>query len=138
MRETDSRTVVCDNCGKTTPATQQDTAPDYGWSINTNALGYYGGFDDNLDASRESEVLICHDCVVSLIESFPAFAKNIERGGHPAVGWSSSSGPCTDVKPCCKYCWGWERYINEDGKAVYVQYLANDAGEWEFDTIHIQ
>lgn len=139
IRDLDINTVVCDNCGKNVPATQQDTAPDFGWAFDPRTLGYYGGFDDHCFSENDPlEVVMCHDCVASLIEAFPAFAKHAHRGGHPAVSWSSSSGTCTDVKPCCKYCWGWESYTNEEGKKVYITYTVNDSYEWQFDHMQIQ
>jgi hypothetical protein len=131
MELIDKNTVVCDNCSKEVPATQQDTAPDHGWSFDPRRFGYYGGFDDHCFADEETnlEVIMCHDCVVSLIESFPAFAKHAARGGHPGN---------FDSGPCCKHCWTWEVYVNEEGRKVFITYLVDDDGSWEFSNIQVQ
>jgi len=132
-------TVTCDNCGRDVPAGTQDTCPDNGWSFDPRRFGYYGGFDDNFAELLEdvAEVTMCHECVVSLIEAFPAFKKHVTRGGHPSINWNGEQ-PCTETKPCCNYCWGWSAEDRDDGKSTINTYVVNDAGEWELVRTHIQ
>jgi hypothetical protein len=111
---------TCDNCGAFQPRIPHSDsgALDNGWSINTTTLGCYSGFtDDMVDMynGNEATVHFCHDCCVKLVESFPAFRKNMTRGGHP-----SSEG--LGAEPCCKWAW-----TIEDS----VAYYATHDGKWE-------
>ena len=95
-----THSVRCVGCGELASCTQQESLPDYGWSLHYEDFGYYAGFTDNIDAimeQRESaRVVLCHDCVVKVLEVLPGLAAKIRPGQHPFDG---------DV-PCCR--WGWK------------------------------
>jgi len=92
-----SQTVKCSACGIDAPATQQDSAPDNGWTMSFDSFGYYGGFSDDIRREAQKDVVMCHDCCVKVLEMFPLEFQEKFRGGHP-----DSSG---DDTPCCKYAW---------------------------------
>ncbi len=106
---------MCDACGNPSACTQQEHYPDDGLSIDFRGSGYYGGFTDNYPTSKsDREWLMCHDCVIKLLNTFPMLAANVGRGQHP----------CSNDAPCCKWAWrinhetNETEYGTEDGKWV--------------------
>ena len=93
-----SRTVKCSACGEDAPATQQEDAPDDGWTMSFDSFGYYGGFSDDIRRNEKKNVMLCHDCCVKILEMFPLEFQERFRGGHPASNRNSDT-------PCCKYAW---------------------------------
>lgn len=124
------QTKRCTNCGTECPASQQSgNYIDYGWSFNAADLGHYGGFTDCIsnDDRSKTDVHLCHDCCVRLIEVLPGLAAVVKPGGHPNIEWSSSdTEDGTEIPPCCKYAWTWKREAGE-----WVDYLVNESGAWE-------
>lgn len=96
-----TRHAVCSACRTSVPCTQQETYPDDGWVMPFDTFGYYGGFDDNIDVlfggRRSREWILCHDCVVKFLETFPLLAQDIGQNCHPA----DRDAPV----PCCRHAW---------------------------------
>ena len=93
--------AVCSACRTSYPCTQQDSYPDDGWVMPFDTFGYYGGFDDNigvlLGGRRSREWILCHDCVVKFLDTFPLLAQDIGQNCHPA----DRESPL----PCCRHAW---------------------------------
>ena len=90
--------IECDACGEFYQAGIQDFIFDNGWVLDSTRFGYYSGFDDELWPSENEERanwLMCHDCVVKLLETFPRLGATISKGAHP----------CEDETPCCQWAW---------------------------------
>ena len=90
------RTAQCSACLALLPCTQQQSYPDLGWVLPFDTFGYYGGFDDNTDVlsgyMRSREWILCHDCVVKFLETFPLLAQTIGQNCHHSN--SDASTPC--------------------------------------------
>ena len=100
------RFVVCNACGESVRVESAQhllDLPDNGWAIPIRDFGYYGGFSDNdlsYDDNRgdiKDYLVMCHDCVLRLLEIFPRLAKRIGFGAHSMLG--------DDERPCCDYAW---------------------------------
>jgi len=110
--------IECSACGEEHVAGTQDFIFNNGWVLDSTRFGYYSGFDDELWPSEEDERknwLMCHDCVVMLLEAFPRLGATINKGAHT----------CEDETPCCK--WAWRSVDTPNGQVL--QYSNND-GEW--------
>lgn len=130
--------LICDNCGLSTDIEGLSEhhgphpLPDSGWEIRLQSLGYYGGFTDIIDEDDDKHrSVLCHDCVVSLVSSFPAFAKILfgkdgNIGGHPSLNWKGGDDGTTNP-PCCAWAWSWKKI----GPNNYIQYRATTDGRWE-------
>lgn len=95
------RYATCSACNSKIECTQQKHYPDSGWVFPFDTFGYYGGFDDNLSVLignvRSREWIMCHDCVVKFLETFPLLAESIGGNCHPDMSDSAI--------PCCRYAW---------------------------------
>jgi hypothetical protein len=95
----DTRYATCSACALRVICRSQDIYPDNGWVLPFDAFGYYGGFDDNigitLGGTRSREWILCHDCVVKLLELFPRLSETIGANAHP----------CSSDTPCCRHAW---------------------------------
>jgi hypothetical protein len=110
--------IECDACGEFYEAGSQDFIFDNGWVLDSTRFGYYAGFDDELWPSENEERanwLMCHDCIVMLLEAFPRLGATIGKGAHP----------CQNDTPCCK--WAWRGIDTPNGTTL--QYSSDD-GEW--------
>lgn len=90
--------VQCSACGNEVEGESVNNhLPDAGFVLPYQDFGYYGGFTDSFDDYYEKprEWLMCHDCVLKLLETFPLLAKTVSRGGHP----------CDKDTPCCDWAW---------------------------------
>lgn len=90
--------VKCSACGNDVDGESVNHhLPDVGFVLPYQEFGYYGGFTDTFDDYYEKprEWLMCHDCVVKLLETFPLLAQTIPRGEHP----------CDREIPCCNWAW---------------------------------
>jgi len=115
----DGKSVVfCDGCEKPSACTQQDSAPDNGWVLPYQTFGYYSGFTDDIEVlfgQKESRNwILCHDCVVKILEVLPMLGATIDRGSHL----------CDAEIPCCK--WSWKP--KADGESGYL--ILNEKNEW--------
>jgi hypothetical protein len=90
---------MCDACGTAVPCTQQERVPDDGMRLDFLNSGYYGGFTDNYPPREGLDWIMCHDCVVKFLETFPMLASNVTGGQHPAD---------KNKKPCCKWAWAFD------------------------------
>lgn len=64
--------------------------------LSFSLAGYDSGFND--DTSDHNPLLIlCHDCVLRLIDLFPRAGREMQRACHPNGN--------DDDTPCCQYCW---------------------------------
>ena len=111
------RFVVCNTCGQSVRCENAQRSldlPDNGWAIPLKDFGYYGGFSDNdfiFDDNRgdiKDYLVVCHDCVLRLLETFPRLAERIGFGSHSMSG--------NDERPCCDYAWRTHNGIVEKGK----------------------
>ena len=109
--------VACTACGGGTPSPGANAdLLENGWVMDFENFGYYGGFTDDVDVllgDRKSRNWhLCHDCIVKLLNLFPALAKTINAGQHPSE----------EIKPCCDFAWR----LKEGGACCqYSQF-----GEW--------
>lgn len=60
--------------------------------LTIDISGHYNGFTDHCD---HLPFRLCHDCVVRMIEVFPAMADKLGKGCHP----------CESEMPCCAFAW---------------------------------
>lgn len=115
--------IECSACGETQMAGYQDSIFNDGWVMDSRRFGYYSGFDDELfvgeDEQRE-EWLLCHDCVVMLLEAFPRLGATVKKGSHPTKN--------EDGTPCCK--WAWKNIEKQQGSMPYTVQLVDEDGEW--------
>lgn len=93
--------ATCSACQSKVPCTQQAHYPDSGWVLPFDTFGYYGGFDDNvsvlLGETRTREWILCHECVVKFLDTFPLLAETIGGNCHPDNSDSDT--------PCCRHAW---------------------------------
>jgi hypothetical protein len=110
---TDGLYARCSACGEPRLCRSQDIYPDNGWVLPYETFGYYGGFSDSmrvlLGQQRSSEWILCHDCVVKFLRTFPALADSFGNGHHP----------CSDDSPCCEFAWrGTENFAKKHGEML--------------------
>lgn len=84
-----------------TPDPRYPTMVDNGMDIVFN--GGYAMFHDFFD--EEITALICHDCVVKILELFSEEFRSKFQGGHPMTG---------GVR-CCKYAWNFQDEDEDEG-----------------------
>jgi len=91
--------IECSACGHLSEATQQNALPDNGLLLPYETFGYYGGFSDSMRVlighQLSKEWILCHDCVVKFLRTFPLLADSFGKGHHP----------CEDNTPCCEFAW---------------------------------
>jgi hypothetical protein len=111
--------VTCDGCGQSVRAKSEnapEALPDNGWKIDLGRIDYEGGFTDVFESVP---FLMCHDCCVKLLDTFPLIAERVPKGSHP----------CADDVPCCDYAWKWgafdEILLAKDGKWSYEPTRSN-------------
>lgn len=112
-------TTECSACGQTVETAGINPYPDNGWVLPYEEFGYYSGFTDDMPWERRYSQLwlMCHDCVVKFLETFPKLGETINKGEH-----ARKSGTDTTV-PCCE----WEWRVGEGDK---VQIVVN--GQWKY------
>jgi hypothetical protein len=92
-----NRYARCSACGESRQCTQQKVYPDRGWILPFEMFGYYGGFSDQLDILFEKRIsaewIMCHDCVVKLLRTFPLLAETFGNDHHESP----------DDSPCCEF-----------------------------------
>jgi hypothetical protein len=104
------RTLVeCSGCGRkgfTGFMGSDDTAIiDNGLVIRFWECGFHGGFHDGAAMGEPApDWSLCHDCLVTLLETFPRLAEKVPPGLHS----------CDDAVPCCR----WARKHCEDTDAL--------------------
>ena len=115
--------LVCKACQQESPPADRHSNTRLlkgGWALPLNRLGYYNGFDDNLDDEVEW-VEICHDCVLRVLDVLPGLKSILHqmspRGLHP----SDASAP-----PCCDYAWSAVRGTDEKDYTL----LRAENGRW--------
>lgn len=118
--------AVCSACGTQAECNSQLVYPDNGWVLPFETFGYYGGFDDNIDVLFGERIsrqwVLCHDCVVKFLNTFPRLAESLDNGLHP----------CSDDTPCCRFAWrATEGFGTNDG-VVHTQSVGDD-GQWRDD-----
>lgn len=92
--------IICSECGcaQDNPG-QQEKLFDGGIGFRPKDMGYYGGFTDNdpwENPKDEDYVVLCHDCSLRLVRSFPSIARAMGiNAGHP----------CDEEKACCEFAW---------------------------------
>jgi len=94
-----NKMVRCHGCELEHPATQQDKFPDNGWVLDYENFGYYGGWSDNIQVllgNRTSKPwVLCHGCVLKLLDALPLLKQYFEVGQHP----------CDAEIPCCSFAY---------------------------------
>lgn len=117
--------AVCSACEQTCDTTQTRNYPDNGWCLPFDTFGYRGGFSEEFGVlignRRSREWILCHDCVIHLLDTFPLLA---ERAGLGALH------RCDNEKPCCRYAW---REIRTGGNRQ-IQVADSTATGWQADT----
>jgi hypothetical protein len=68
--------------------------------------GSYNMFMDFFDRDL-IEAIVCHDCVLKILELFPAEFRQQFQGGHPISN---------DGVRCCEYAWVPRPYNEEEGQ----------------------
>jgi hypothetical protein len=86
------KSVICDACEKSYRVPDDQLIPE-GWIVPYSSFGYYEGFTDYLD---DGSWLMCHDCIVKFLYTFPLLGMKVGRGQHLSI---------TDDKPCCEFAW---------------------------------
>ncbi len=124
MRE--PKYINCPACGERAICTQQDVYPDAGWVLPFETFGYYGGFDDCMPVlfgtERSGEFVMCHDCVVKFLETFPRLAERVGANTHP----------CSDEVPCCRHAWQATELFGKNVFGVQTRTAWPD-GQWHDD-----
>lgn len=120
--------AVCSACRASVPCTQQESYPDSGWVMPFDTFGYYGGFDDNVGvltgSVRTREWILCHDCVVKFLDTFPLLAQDIGQNCHP----DSRDTPV----PCCRHAWQATDIFGKNIRGVHSRTAWPD-GVWHDD-----
>jgi len=116
--------AVCSACEQTCDTLQTPNYPEQGWRIPFDLFGYRGGFSEEVGAlignRRSREWILCHDCVVKFLDTFPLLA---EKAGLSALH------RCEAEKPCCRFAW---REVRIGG--VRQLFVADKKGErWQED-----
>lgn len=113
----------CPACEQTVPCTPGGIYPDAGWVLPFDLFGYYSGFDDAVPVlfgqRRSREFVLCHDCVVKLLELFPNLARAVGQNCHP----------CQDETPCCRHAWQSTELFGRDEFGVHMRTAWPD-GQW--------
>lgn len=122
------RYATCSACRSQVPCTQQTYYPDNGWVLPFDTFGYYGGFDDNvgvLTGERLTrEWILCHDCVVKFLDTFPLLAETIGANCHSVDRGRDA--------PCCRHAWQGTDIFGEDVFGVHTRSAWPD-GVWHDD-----
>lgn len=126
---------TCDGCGGEVPNDGIGNH-EYGLSTPISHLGHYSGFTDSfgwLEDETEEWFVMCHDCVLRLLETFPGLAAKMRkhRGHHPNMNGERNPQKGTDTAPCCEHAWTWDVSEDEDGNTTRTTFVANQNGEWE-------
>lgn len=129
-------TITCDCCGKDEVATCQEHVPNDGWHLPVDTFGYYGGFSDNLRVLMGQEesnwLVMCHDCVVKFLTTFPMLAEKLTDMGHP--NRNKPFGLLLDDErefpSCCK--WAWTAVKTGPGWQEFDLYYGDGNGGWVF------
>lgn len=125
--------VECSACGEVRPATYQEHYPDDGWVLPFDTFGYDGGFADNfrvlLGREKSREWIMCHDCVVKFLETFPRLAEELGRNLHTPPRHRANVA-------CCRHAWRATEYFSDfkprpNGAAAYQ--TAWPDGVWHDD-----
>jgi len=124
-------TATCSACRSSLLCTQQTHYPDHGWVLPFDTFGYYGGFDDNVGvltgSQRSREWILCHDCVVKFLDTFPLLAQDIGQNCHPAGR--------DDALPCCRHAWQGTAIFGKNIHGVHTRTAWPDA-QWHDDEPH--
>lgn len=108
--------VSCSACEKQVPTSQAgEMLPEAGLTIRYPDLGFYDGFYDFMDADDLSPWILCHDCVVKFLNTFPNLKKSLHGGLHP----------CDKDVPCCEFAWKFGT-----SKNGFPSVLLADKGKW--------
>ena len=87
--------INCYGCSTRIPLVGEDIdMPVNGLSLSL--AGNYDGFNDDT-SDHAPRLILCHDCVLRLIELFPRAGREMQQGCHPIDNDSDT--------PCCAYCW---------------------------------
>jgi hypothetical protein len=119
---------ICKACGQEgPPADKYSDTPLLagGWALPINRLGYYNGFDDDLEDEVEW-VEICHDCVLRVLDVLPGLKSILHQMSPGGLHPSDASAP-----PCCDYAWSVTRGAGADD---HVQ-LRAEHGKW---VVHVK
>lgn len=107
------RTARCSACGRDSRCHDKTAYPVGGWVIPFDALGYYGGFSDEMDVLLGMRIsrqwILCHDCIVELLSAFPALAATLGNALHN----------CDSDTPCCDWAYRMEEgvmLVAEEGR----------------------
>ena len=122
------RYATCSACHSRVPCTQQSHYPDKGWVLPFDTFGYYGGFDDAmpvlLGQQRTREWIMCHDCVVKFLATFPLLAETIGANCH--------SDDRDSETPCCRFAWQGTAIFGKNVFGVHTRTAWSD-GVWHDD-----
>lgn len=118
--------AVCSACDTQAECNSQLTYPDNGWVLPFDTFGYYGGFDDNIDVLFGKRIsrqwILCHDCVVKFLDTFPKLAESLGGGLHP----------CSDDAPCCRFAWQATEGFGITEHSGHIRSAGAD-GQWHDD-----
>lgn len=122
------RYATCSACQSQVPCTQQTHYPDNGWVLPFDTFGYYGGFDDAmpvlLGQQRTREWIMCHDCVVKFLDTFPLLADTLGGRCH--------SDDRDSETPCCRFAWQGTEIFGKNVFGVHTRSAWPD-GVWHDD-----
>lgn len=120
---TTTNQIHCPACDARVSCTGGGVYPDNGWVLPFDIFGYYSGFDDNVPVligeQRSREFILCHDCVVKMLNLFPRLAEAVGPDTHP----------CDDDTPCCRHAWQATDIFGTDGPGVKIRTAWPD-GQW--------
>lgn len=93
-----------------------------------DTFGYYGGFDDNVGVLTGSDLsrqwILCHDCVVKFLDTFPLLAQDIGQNCHPDSRHAQI--------PCCRHAWQGTAIFGRNIHGVHTRTAWPD-GVWHDD-----
>lgn len=133
------RMITCDCCGKDDASTQQEDVPDDGWHLPVDLFGYYGGFSDNIGVLMGLEpsnwLVMCHDCVVKFLATFPMLAEKLTEMGHlnrrrDGIIHGVDPDDGREYPSCCE--WAWTTVKTGPGWQDYDIYYGDGQGGWVY------
>lgn len=120
------RYVTCSGCGEQSICSAQEKYPDNGWVLPFDTFGYYGGFDDNIDVLFGERIsrqwVLCHDCVVKFLDTFPRLAESLGKRLHH----------CHGDTPCCRFAWQGNEKFGTNEPGAHTRSVGID-GKWHDD-----
>lgn len=114
--------ATCSACEQTCAVTYTRNYPDNGWCLSFDTFGYRGGFSEEIGVlignRRSREWILCHDCVVKFLDTFPSLSSKAGLG---------ALHDCDSETPCCRYA---RREVRKQGGVRHMFVSDEQGNEW--------